>query len=368
MTDKNLIIPRDAKANRRSEGAYLHFHRWAVGSILLLICGCNPFYSVRMREWIPAGVALPEKVQKVALVNRSTIPEAERKRIMDEYQKRGVMQGALHGALRGGISGAAYGATGGALMGLIDEKWLEQAPQLTLTHLQHRLRECGRFEPLLAGTELKWMGSTEGSLPSPLSMDSLKKVHKKVPEVQAIIVLEMLLPGGSPQNPHVLGGFRVYDPATGKVMDEVTLTSESGEGYRYDSYSTMQAHEKLVEAYLHRICPCFIAHQDRIIRFYVKGSPGLQQAKPALIGRKWNEAIALWEKETISSKASAARRAMYNLALLYDAFCDTEKAEEWYRKAVAAGMAHTEYEKWGRERRARCEKLNMQLPTQKRQY
>ncbi|MCX7607543.1 MAG: hypothetical protein N2170_09835, partial [Bacteroidia bacterium] len=89
----------------------------------------------RVRDWRPSEIELPNGVKKVALVNRSAIPEADRKRIMEEYQKRGVVEGAIYGALRGGVSGAAYGATGGAVSGILDEKWLERAPQASLRRL-----------------------------------------------------------------------------------------------------------------------------------------------------------------------------------------------------------------------------------------
>ncbi|MCX7607577.1 MAG: hypothetical protein N2170_10010, partial [Bacteroidia bacterium] len=93
-------------------------HKLFLGSCFFLLAACNPYYSARIREWRPSDIELPKDIKKVALVNRSTIPEAERKRIMEEYKKRGVAQGAVYGALTGGISGAAYGATSGALTGI----------------------------------------------------------------------------------------------------------------------------------------------------------------------------------------------------------------------------------------------------------
>ncbi|MCX7607397.1 MAG: tetratricopeptide repeat protein, partial [Bacteroidia bacterium] len=232
--------------------------------------------------------------------------------------------------------------------------------------LHDRLRECGWVEPLMAGQELKWMGSAEGSLPPPLPIDSLKQISRRVPEAQAILSLETLLPGGSPQQPEVLAGFRLYDAKTGQVIDEVTFTS--GTAYRYGGI--VDAHADAVEMYIHRICPCFpaVPYEDRSVRFYVKGSPQLEQAKAAIMGRRWEEAIALWEKDVNGGKASPAKRAAYNLAVLYDALCEVEKAEEWYRRAVGQGLGQREYEEWGRTRRSLCQRLNAQLPRQKRNY
>jgi hypothetical protein len=195
-------------------------------------------------------------------------------------------------------------------------------------------------------------------------MDSLKTISRRVPEAQGIIALETLLPSGSTQRPEVLVGFRLYDAKSGKVIDEVTLTS--GTTYKYGGIA--QAHIDAVEAYIHRICPCFTAYGDRTVRFYVKGSPNLEKAKAAIIGRSWSEAIALWEADASSAKASAAKRAAYNLAVLYDALCEVEKAEEWYRRAVGAGLGQNEYAEWGRTRKGECQRLNSQLPREKRAY
>ncbi|MCS7153595.1 MAG: tetratricopeptide repeat protein [Bacteroidia bacterium] len=346
--------------------------RAGVGSLIAVAFwagGCSPYYTAQIRDWRPSEIELPKEIKKVALVNRSTIPEQDRKRIMEEYKKRGVIQGATYGALTGGLSGAAFGATSGALGGILDEKWLERAPQQSLQHLHQRLSECGRFEPIMAGQELKWVSSAEGSLPSPLPLDSLKRIHKQVPNAQAILVLEMLLPGGSPQNPEALAGFRLYDPKTGKVIDEATTTASTRGGYYYrSSNSAAEAHMLAVEKYIHRICPCFPYYETRSVRIFVKGSPELEQAKAAVIGRNWNEAIALWERAANSGKKTAAKRAAYNLAVLYDALCEVEKAEEWYKKAVAAGLGAAEYENWGRTRRNDCQRLNAQLPRDKRSY
>ncbi|MCX8113068.1 MAG: DUF6340 family protein [Bacteroidia bacterium] len=353
---------------KRVVHAKLRVHLLSLLGAAAWTIGCNPYYSARIREWRPSDIELPKDIKKIALVNRSTIPEAERKRIMEEYKKRGVAQGAVYGALTGGISGAAYGATSGALTGILDEKWLERAPQLALQQVHDRFKACGCFEPLMAGQELKWAGSMEGSLPPPLPIDSLKKIHKKVPEAQAILVLESLLPGGSPQQPEVLAGFRLYDPKTGKVIDEATNTgSTRGDYYGY-SGAAPQAHTYAVEKYIHRICPCFPFYEDMTVRFFVKGSPALEQAKAAVIGRNWSEAIRLWEQEANSTKKTPAKRAAYNLAVLYDALCEVDKAEEWYKRAVSAGLGSAEYEKWGRERRPLCQKLNAQLPKDKRAY
>ncbi|MCS7154105.1 MAG: DUF6340 family protein [Bacteroidia bacterium] len=327
--------------------------------------GCQPPYqTVYVRDWRPYEIEVPSKIRKVAIVNRSAIPEAERKRIMDEYKKRGVAQGALQGALTGGLTGVAYGATTGAVGGLLDEKWLERAPQNAIQHLHLRLKECERYEPLMAGQELKWMGSSDGSLPPPLPMDSIQLILKRVPEAHAIIALETLLPGGSPQKPEILAGFRMYDAKTGKVIDEVTLTT--GKSSTYYQGQMTEAYVEAVEGYVHRICACFAYGPGRPLLIYVKGSPNLQQAKAAVIGRRWTEAIALWEKDANAGKGKAAKRAAYNLALLYDAMCEIEKADEWYSRAVSMGLGKAEYEEWGRTRRTLCQKLNSQIPKEKR--
>ncbi|MCS7188823.1 MAG: DUF6340 family protein [Bacteroidia bacterium] len=335
-------------------------------SLAYALWGCKPYRTVYVRDWRPSEIELPSGVRKVALVNRSAIPEAERKRIMDEYKKRGVAQGAVYGALTGGITGAAYGATEGALGGILDEKWLERAPQDALQRLHARLKECEKYEPLMAGQELKWMGSVEGSLPSPLLLDSIKIISRRVPEAQVILALETFLPAGSPQKPEILAGFRIYDAKTAKVIDEATITA--GKSGRYYSGRVTEAHVEAVESYLHRICPCFTYGPGRSLLIYVKGSPNLQQAYTAVIGHRWAEAIALWEKDANTGKGNAAKRAAYNLAVLYDAMCEIEKADEWYSRAVNMGLGKAEYEEWGRTRRTLCQKLNMQVPKEKRIY
>ncbi|MCS7162393.1 MAG: DUF6340 family protein [Bacteroidia bacterium] len=334
-------------------------------AILLIACS-KPYYTVDLRNWKPSEIELPASIQKVALVNRSSIPEADRKRIMEAYKKRGIAEGALRGLATLNPMEAAMGATSGAIAGIIDEKWLERAPQASLRHLHDRLNECGRFQPIMAGLELQWRGTLEGSLPPPLPAESLRIIHSRVPQAQAILALETLLPGGSPQKPEALLGFRLYDPKTAKVIDEATLTSGSLQG----SSTIREVHLAAVEKYLLRICPCYTVYPepDRRIAFFVRGSPGLEQAKTALIGRQWNEAIATWEKEAQSPNKTAAKRAAYNLALLYDALCNVEKAEEWYRRAVALGLAQREYEAWGQERRSLCGRLNQQVPFSKRTY
>ncbi|MEN2991982.1 MAG: DUF6340 family protein [Bacteroidia bacterium] len=340
----------------------------AVGlGLAVLFTACSkPYYTVDLRNWKPSEIELPSSIQKIALVNRSLIPEADRRRIIEAYKKRGVVEGALSGMATLNPMGAAMGAASGAVAGIIDEKWLERAPQTSLQHLHNRLNECGRFQALMAGLELQWKGTLEGSLPPPLPAESLRIIHSRVPQAQAILALETLLPGGSPQKPEALLGFRLYDPKTAKVIDEATVTSGSLER----SSTIREAHIAAVEKYLLRICPCFTVYPegDRRIAFFVRGSPGLEQAKTALIGRQWNEAIAIWEKEAQSPNKTAAKRAAYNLALMYDVLCNVEKAEEWYKRAVSLGIGQREYQTWAQERRPLCGRLNEQVPPPKRTY
>lgn len=331
------------------------------------ISGCNPFYSGRVKNWIPAEKELPATIKKVALINRSAIPEEERKRIMDEYKKRGVREGMAQGVLTGGLYGAAYGAATGGLQGILDEQWLKRSPQDALRYLHDRLKECGRLEPIMMGQELRWMGKSDGSLPDPLPLDSIKKIAKGAPEAHAIIALETFLPGGSPQKPEVLVGFRMYDPKTAKIIDEVTIT---GSKERYYGNNVQEVYRAAVEEYVHRfsVCPPAPPDDERVVQFYVKGSANLQKSKAAIIGRNWNEAISLWEADARTGKGTAAKRAAYNLAVLYDCMCEVEKADEWYKRAVSSGLGQAQYEEWGRSRRSLCQQLNSQLPREKRSY
>jgi len=142
-------------------------------------------------------------------------------------------------------------------------------------------------------------------------------------------------------------GWRMYDPVNKRISDELTVserTSSSGSGInpvkaleaaKDRKQSVLQISQKIGSDYALRLMP----YQGKIYRdYYVKSTPSFEVAKRKVETGQWEDAAAIWKKETSNTDPEIAGEACYNMAFYNEIKGDYTKAIEWATKS------YTDYE------------------------
>ncbi len=288
----------------------------------------------------PADVTVPEHIQKVAIVNR-TRPDKENKTL-------NVVEGIF--------SGEGIGA---------DKEGAEEC----IFGLRTALARTPRYEVVQpAGLNLKGTGTSV--FPQPLSWPDVKKICEEN-KVDAVIALEAFdsdsrmhrdtrpvtvtnKDGSKSQVPEYLAslemrltcGWRIYDAKNEKIIDEhrseahrgfdskgaTPQAAESGLPWRRDAVKSTGQHAG--DLYCYRIAPMWINVSRS---YYKKGSDDLSDAAYFVRRGNWNDAIALWQKETGNADRKVAGRACYNMALASEKEGKLETALDWANKSFKNG-------------------------------
>ena len=137
-------------------------------------------------------------------------------------------------------------------------------------------------------------------------------------------------------------GWRIYEPSTQTVLDEFVFTGEivskghgktparalENLGSRYDEIVLRSREDG--SKYGARLRPV----ERKIVReYYIKGSPGLEEAHVYAVDQDWEKAVPLWEKDVHSAKSKIRSRACHNMAVLNEYQGKLKEALVWARKA-----------------------------------
>ena len=88
--------------------------------------------------------------------------------------------------------------------------------------------------------------------------------------------------------------------------------------------------DKAGRDYALRIIPYWL----RVSRdYYVRGTDNFRMARRKAQTGNWDEAAAIWEKETANSNDKVAGRACYNMAIINEINGDLKGAMQWAQKA-----------------------------------
>lgn len=305
-----------------------------LASFILSSCASTELMHLSVQE--PAPVTLPSYVKNVLVVNRTQV--SKKSQIIDVVDKVvSFKDGDLDkdGALA-------------AITGLTDE-----------------LKKNNRFDDIkmLPNTDLTT--NVPGMFPAPLSWDTVDKYCKEN-NADALFSLELFttdskidysvnnttirtplgnIPAVEQQaNMHTLvkAGWRIYDPATRNILDEMELGKTiTFYGRGINPVIAVQAllnrKEAVQEvantaghAYAFRIIPLWY----RVSRdYYVRGTNNFKIAKRKAQAGNWDDAAKLWQQETTNHKRKIAGRACYNMAIISEINGDLNTAIKWAQQS-----------------------------------
>ncbi len=161
---------------------------------------------------------------------------------------------------------------------------------------------------------------------------NLLRVKEKVAAHQ--ITLETLIENG----------WRIYDPSSKLLIDEFTFNNQivsTAKGL--DPYEALQAIEDRTESIIEQSKQTGSSYGARlqpsehsITRdYYVRGTPGFEQAEIYTLSGDWKAAADLWKKETENHDPKISSKACYNLAVLNERNNNLIMAMDWATRAYS---------------------------------
>lgn len=304
-----------------------------------LLPGCSATNRLSMTVTEPAPVALPDGVQRVGLINRST-PSEKREglaRIDAVLSAEGMRLDSL---------GAAS-----ALKGLAD-----------------RLRLSGRFEAVVVLEDLPEVARGGTRMPGPLTpeeiqtlcvthgLDAVFSLAFYDTDTQVGLSLGMMevpnelgLPIQVPAhrirlNTQLRNGWRLYIPGA-PAADDVMVYSDGfqvgGEGI--NPVKALESVGLRNEQVIARSRQLGYQHGGRLepsrVRvgrdYFVRGTDAFARGKRLAQTGDWDGAAQLWEGETAHPKDKIAGRAHYNMAIINEIHGNLDRAIDWAREAYA---------------------------------
>lgn len=140
----------------------------------------------------------------------------------------------------------------------------------------------------------------------------------------------------------VKAGWRIYDPAAKKIVDEFVVTTDlnfKGQGIskRAAEAAVVEREEAVQEVggkagheYAARVVP----YRLKVTRtYYVSGSDNFKLAAAKSKTGDWEAAAAIWQKETTNKNKKLAAKAFYNLALVAEINGDLKSAIQQAQKS-----------------------------------
>lgn len=297
---------------------------------VLFSCSSTRLMSLSVLE--PAPVSLPASIKTAGIINRSV--STGNGRILDAVDKVFTLEGAR-----------------------LDK----EGSEASITSLNSELQRNKRFNEIKT-IEYDGQGNnTPGVYPAPLSWDKVEEICKQN-NTDVLFSLELFdtdskvsyaaypakmnTPLGSIPVVHqeaslrtlVKTGWRIYDPANRRLLDEAALTRQlvfTGRGInpimaanavigRKDAVK--QVGGRAGEAYAFRIVPSWI----RVSRYYfVRGNKLMKIARRKAESGNWDGAGEIWKNETSSGKRKVAGRACYNMAIISEINGNLDEAIRW---------------------------------------
>lgn len=313
--------------------------------ILFLLLSTTLIYSCKMQQLYlnvvePAPVTLPPYIRNAGIIDRSEPSDATKK--IDAIEKVVSLEG----------SKLDKEGTAASVSGLTDE-----------------LKKNDRFTEIKSLPTVKVPAPGIGIFPAPLEWETVASICKDN-GVDALFSLELFdtdtkvsyqirkstgktLLGaltGIEQQADMLTivktGWRVYDPSSHSILDEVAIKRELT--FSSTGLTPVIAAQALIDrkeavkqvgynagiAFAQRILP----YEIRVTRdYYVKGTNNFKMAMRKARTGNWDQAGELWKKETASSSSKIAGRACYNMAIISEINGNLDIALEW------AGKAYEDY-------------------------
>lgn len=311
--------------------------------LIMVICfssSCS-ISSVPIEILVPAEINITKQIKHVGIINR-TIPARKRKVV---------------NFLEGFISGESIFA---------DRMGAENC----INGLAEKLNTSPRFNAVIIHGEMV-RGTGTRTFPPPMNWRMVEDICRKY-KVDALISLETFdsnihfdvkkkyktkkiktQDSGKKKKIKVLkfyahlgidvnSGWRIYDPSAKLIVDMNTFRDRknwrSSDYSRKDAVRGLPGKRDAINAsgynsgiqYGIRISPTWVnIRRD----FYVKGDPGLKEAKRYVQTGDLENAIRIWEKLIVNTDQKIAGRAAYNLAFAFEIRGDFNKAYRWAKRS-----------------------------------
>lgn len=302
-------------------------------TVVFTSCKTNELYINVLQ---PAPVTLPAHIKSVGVINRS-IPTDETK-LVDLIEKALTLEGAdldRDGAQE-------------SIAGLSEE--LKNNERFTdvklLNSIDFKASRIGLFPPPLNGRIVDSICTISGTdalfALERFDTDTRLNYSTRASQVNTPLGRVPVPEHEAAMETIIKTGWRIYDPSARNILDEFGF-SESlffyGRGINpVAAVAALTGRKEAVKevsrnagrAYAERILP----YRLRVTRdYYVKGTDNFRIARRKAQTGKWDEAGALWEKETENPKMKIAGRACYNMAIINEINGFLDEALGWAQKA-----------------------------------
>jgi hypothetical protein len=328
-------------------------------------CALNDL-TIRVME--PAPVSVPAYIAKVGIVNRS-LPTEKNNQVLDKVDK--VL----------------------SLEGLNLDK---EGADVTVRALMNELSRNDRFVQVKEIDNPRIKSPGLGVFPAPLHWDTVKRICEEN-EVDALFVLSLYdtdaninyqtipveldgplgvkIPAvehSATINTLIKTGWRIYDPRSQLVLDELMITRShvsSGRGINPvmaagavvgRKEAVLSISGNIGSAYATRILPFY----NRVHReYYVRGTPNFRIGMRLARVGEWNEAAEFWQKDLKNPRRRIAGRAHYNMAIINEINGNLEAAINFASRAysIYRNREALSYQRVLRNRLARYQQLQLQL-------
>jgi len=307
--------------------------------LLIIIVSCSTTRNVEIETMEPAQVSLSNTIKRVGIIGG-------RVHLKDENEQTGLNQlisrenqqlaiKAKDAAINGLYNELVGDKRFDTIILLEDIVQNEADPNIYGNYLDWNTVEslCHKYDVDAIFSMAYYDSDTRVSLKkTTMEQLNLLRVKEKVAAHQ--ITLETLIENG----------WRIYDPSSKLLIDEFTFNNQivsTAKGL--DPYEALQAIEDRTESivkqskqtgssYGARLQP----YEHSITRdYYVRGTPGFEQAEIYTLSGDWNAAADLWKKETENNDPKISSKACYNLAILNERNNNLVVAMDWATRAYS---------------------------------
>ncbi len=278
------------------------------GALVFMICGAP---TISFDALFPAERTIPAGIKSLAIIDRS---QTDKK---------------TFNIIEGGLTGEGI-------------KQDRLASQICIDGLYTRLTNSRRFTAVRTLKQYKNSG-TGIEFPDPLEWKEIEDLCKEF-KTDAIISLDIFDSDFLVDYAQVKVGFRLYDPSTRTVIDEVRYSQKM----KWDQPVTtvgaiinrvLDKNDAIRDAsyesgvrYGQRISPSWF----RVSRLYYKrgkGNDDLKEGARMMEVNDWDAAIEDMNRAMNDRHRKVRGRASHNLAVIYEILGDYDQAREWARDA-----------------------------------
>lgn len=301
---------------------------------VVIFSGCSKYGFVRLKYPTPPIAVLPENVHTIATVNRSLTKEENKGNSIFESVVTGEVAGSDRQASDHCLRGVYERANGWRQLSIaIPSKTRlygtgsRDIPELLDWNLVKQICDSSKADALLV---LETFDSNSDIL--------LSTVTK---QINAVITGDPVTPAPPNQiRMNVVCLWRLYDPATKKIIDQYQSTNflmfdGTGASFAIPPPDALPRTAYVAgEQYIQRFLPgYYYVKRD----MYKKGKgPGKQQFKVAFRRTQvadWNGAIEIWTELVKTSNRVGAGRACLDLAVAYEVLGKTDLALMWAKRS-----------------------------------